>query len=273
MNTDKALDQYIKSGKNKIGGWFARSDAEIFRILLYNQFQNGTQGAIAEIGVHHGKSFIPLALCNDSRNCYAIDIFGQQGLNIDVSGKGDRERFVANLLAHQVRASDIHIDARLSTDVKADDITGKVGKVRFFHIDGGHHFDAITGDLKLGEQVLLDDGIIAVDDVFRPEWPEVSIGLFAFLRECKTDLAIFAIGYNKTYLCKRPSIGRYRAALLGNEFLAMYLTKKYKARTDEILVFQQYPLPEWDVKARIFNYLQTYHPDLAYRLWKRNAAN
>ncbi len=255
---------YAKRGKNLIDGWFARSDAEIFLSLLAHQSTHGHLGAIAEIGVHHGKSFIMMALANDGNKCYAIDIFGQQKLNVDRSGKGDKNIFLRNLARFEIAPDRVVIDERLSSDVTPQDIIGAVEKISFFHVDGGHHLAAIAHDLILAEAVMTDHGIIAVDDVFRPEWPEVSMGTFLHLGKSDCELVIFAIGFNKSYLCHKSHAKEYQAALLKNDFLRMFLAKKYQVSRNEILVFQHYPLPEWGITTRVRNYLKTYHPDFAY---------
>ena len=55
-------------------------------------------GAVAEIGVHHGKLFIGLNLLQrDDEKSVAIDIFGDQDLNIDGSGAGDLAKFTSNV--------------------------------------------------------------------------------------------------------------------------------------------------------------------------------
>lgn len=262
------LSAYSRSGKNSVRGWLARCDAELFQTLLTAQVERNIDGAVAEIGVHHGKSFIPMAISNGGRKSYAIDIFGRQDLNIDASGSGDKQRFLSNLRRFGVAPDGITIDQRLSTAVLPADIDSAVGKVRFFHIDGGHHLDAIVNDLYLAEAVMLPEGIIAVDDVFRPEWPEVSMGLFNYLAGKKRDFVPFAVGFNKTYLCERACAETYRSHLLENDFLSMYLTKRYKVSQDEMLIFQAYPLPEWGLKQRVSNYLKVFHPDLAYSLRK-----
>ena len=262
--TSKIFDEYIRVRRKEVDGWLARSDAEIFATLLESQLANNITGAVAEIGVHHGKSFIPLAISNNGRLCYAIDIFGKQEFNIDSSGGGDKEVFIRNLTKFGVDAKGVFIDERPSTDVTPGDIEGKVGKVRFFHIDGGHHYEVALNDLKLAETVVADNGIIAIDDVFRPEWPEVSMALFGYLAGKTKDFVPFAIGYNKTYLCQSPFAELYRGILARNAFLQMYFSKKYEISNEAILVYQVYAVPEWRLGARVLHYMKTYHPDLVF---------
>ncbi|MFO1068845.1 MAG: class I SAM-dependent methyltransferase [Geminicoccaceae bacterium] len=263
------LDRYITSEMHGIGGWLARCDAEIMATLLNAQVAGGLGGAVAEIGVHHGKSFILLALGNGTNGAYAIDIFGQQDLNIDKSGSGDKDIFLANARRAGLDTTAITIDERLSTDVAPADILSSVGKVRFFHIDGGHHFEAIAYDMKLAEATMAEHGIIAIDDMFRPEWPEVTFGTVAHLFSGTSDLVVFAIGFNKTYLCRKAFAERFRGALLGRDLLDIYLSKRYKISAEEILVYQRYPLPEWKLKKRVFHLLTQYAPELASTIWKK----
>lgn len=264
---DNELKRYSRSGRDTVQGWLSRCDSEMFASLLGSQSIINVNGGVAEIGVHHGKSFILLALSNKGRNCYAVDLFGRQELNIDQSGSGDRQMFSSNLRRFGVDDNGIHIDERSSFDVRAADVEAAVGKVRFFHIDGGHHLEAVKNDLSLAISVLAKGGIVAVDDVFRPEWPEVSIGLFEFLAHQQT-LVPFAIGFNKTFLCQKEFAEFYRRELLKDQFLQMYLTKACSISGSETLVFQRYPLPEWRIGLRVFNYLRTYHPEVAIILFK-----
>ena len=63
MGIDKQrLAQYCASGRKQVHGWLNPVDAEMFLQILLLQDSLGIQGGTAEIGVHHGKSFIPLCL-------------------------------------------------------------------------------------------------------------------------------------------------------------------------------------------------------------------
>jgi hypothetical protein len=85
------LTEYVSSGSKKVSGWFGRIDAEMFRIILEHQNQRKFGGAVAEIGVHHGRSFIAMCLAlQPGQKSYCVDIFDAQDLNKDFSGKGDR---------------------------------------------------------------------------------------------------------------------------------------------------------------------------------------
>ena len=68
--------KYNYRNRRKIKGWLSEIDNSIFETIL--GFQNNSKiiGATAEIGLHHGKSFIPLFLhLTDEERAYGIDLF------------------------------------------------------------------------------------------------------------------------------------------------------------------------------------------------------
>ena len=115
-----------------IEGWLSWHDFAIIRTLIEEQNEHG--GAIVEIGVHHGKSFIAMAASALDRKLYAIDVFTDQSANIDYSGRGDRDHFLENIERVGIARSRFTIDERLSGVVSAEDIRGAVGTISFFHI-------------------------------------------------------------------------------------------------------------------------------------------
>lgn len=252
-------DSRLKS----IDGWFAKTDLEIFKALLNSQASlDCCNNAVVEVGVHHGKSFVALATYSGDSKLYAIDLFEQQDRNIDQSGMGDRAVFLANLDEFRVDRSRVVIDARPSDEVQAADILDSVGPVRFFHIDGGHHYEAVKADLGLAVSVLAPSGVISVDDVFRPEWPEVSAATLGSGVLDSAGFTCFAIGFNKSYFCRVAYLEHYQKALRDSEYLSFFLTRVYRPRETEVLIFQQYPLPEWGLRSFALWALSVYKPDL-----------
>ncbi len=230
----------------RLPGWLAWTDYELLRTLVSHQ--NLTSDApIVEIGVHFGKSLIPLAGFSAQRCLYAIDIFGDQHQNIDRSGYGELEGFLANLDRFGVPRNRVFVDQRLSSEGQPGDIIGRVGRVGLFHIDGGHHYDAVVSDLDLAVATCTDDAVIVIDDVFRPEWPEVSEAVFRHPALREHGFQAFAIGYNKTYFCKQAFVAGYQSVLRDNDALAGHLSKTHRIQDRTLLVYQKYPLPEWPV--------------------------
>jgi hypothetical protein len=258
-----ALREYIRRGMNKIGGWFYRLDAEIFSLILDHQNANALAGSLVEIGLHHGKSFIAMCLSlRDGQRAYGIDLFEQQSLNIDHSGRGERQVLEGNLLAARVDRSAVILDGRASSSVSPSDILSSVGAARFFSIDGGHQREVVRSDLLLAEQTLADHGVIALDDFLRPEWPDVSAGYFAWFETSSKGIVPFAIGLNKLYLCRQSYLGRYQGVLQSSEFLKFFLAKHYDFCGNQIPVFGKFLQPNWLLNQRIVEYLKLMHPDL-----------
>ena len=239
-----SVDQYKRIAK--IPGWLSRVDHEILRAILRMQEEASEPGAIVEIGTHHGKSLVSMLTAQgDTATAYVIDLFGRQEENRDDSGRGDLARLKSNLAAFGISEDRVVIDARSSFEVTPGDIVTSVGRARLFHIDGGHHFAAVTNDLQLAIEVLEPAGVLAVDDVFRAEWPEVSMAVFASSALSEAGLRIFAIGFNKTYWCRSEEAEACRAALLADDFLRSNVRKTCLIDESPVLVFKRDPVPEW----------------------------
>ena len=85
-------------GHKLVFGWLESEVLTILEVLNSVQKDNGTNGSAAEIGVHHGKLFIGLHLLKrPTELSVAIDVFGDQELNVDASGGGDIAKFRANV--------------------------------------------------------------------------------------------------------------------------------------------------------------------------------
>ena len=259
----RAQQKYIRKGLNKVAGWFYRLDAEIFALITEYQNQHALDGSVAEIGLHHGKSFIALCLSlHHGQKAYGIDLFEQQSLNLDRSGEGDRPAVEQNLLAAGVDLSAIILDARPSTCVRPDEILSHVGPVRFFSIDGGHQREVVHSDLQLAAETLTEHGVIALDDFLRPEWPDVSAGYFAWFETSPRGIVPFAFGLNKLYLCRRDWVGPYQQVLRSSEFLNSFLVKHCNFCGIELPVFQRFLQPGFGYRKRVTEYAKFFHPDL-----------
>jgi hypothetical protein len=129
------LTEYVSGGSKKVSGWFGRIDAEMFQSILEHQNRKKFCGAVAEIGVHHGRSFIAMCLAlQQGQKSYCVDVFDAQDLNKDFSGKGDSNIFEQNLTRFGIDPNSVTIEAKSSMDVAADDILRSVGPVRFFSV-------------------------------------------------------------------------------------------------------------------------------------------
>jgi hypothetical protein len=154
------------------------------------QFQRarGLSGDLLEIGVYHGRYFIPLMQELGPREiAVAIDVFQSWFGDTDPL-LGDYSVFTKNLrrYAPDVRRYVLETD---SLTLTANQILVNTGDdadphpFRFISIDGAHDYEHALHDLLLAHAMLATGGIVALDD-WAPEgneqWPEVARAEVAF---------------------------------------------------------------------------------------------
>ena len=187
-----------------VEGWFFPVDAYLFAWIDELQKRLKIEGNLFEIGVHHGKTATFLARCRrDGEVLGVCDVFEQQELNRDRSGEGSREIFLRNMGSHPVQVF-AKESALLTT---AETTTG----CRFFHIDGGHRPEDVVNDLFVASRALLPDGVVAVDDVFNPNWPGVSEGFYRFMAARGDAFVPILIGGNKVLLSRPEAATVYES--------------------------------------------------------------
>jgi hypothetical protein len=198
MEPDKALRNLRKLKKNH--GWFNTEAAILFAWIDEIQKSEGITRDIFEIGCHHGKSTVLLGeMINLQKEKLCVcDIFSDQDENISRSGSGDLRAFMKNMTLVQKRRLRVKILDKNSITLTAEEIGQNY---RFFHIDGGHNCDEAYSDLNLAAKTLINEGVIALDDPFRPEWPGVTEALIRFLDE-KKDFRATIVGFNKLILIR-----------------------------------------------------------------------
>lgn len=204
---------YRLLGHRLVSGWLQPSVIDALTELDAAQRAAGVEGPVAEIGVHHGRLFIPLSLTTrPDEIALAIDLFHDQLQNVDQSGKGDRARFEANLRRWSSMDSVVvhQGDSTSLTPSQVQELAG--GPVRFFSIDGGHTSEIVLSDMRLAEKVLVAGGVVIADDVFNEQWPGVVQGTFEYLTT-GGKLVPFAVGFNKTFFTTAESAAQYRQVL------------------------------------------------------------
>ena len=235
------LWQYLREDKKKVHGWLQRVDAEIIGAIFEAQAEQTIQGSCVEIGVHHGKSFIPLCMALEgNEQALCIDVFEDQSKNKDASGKGNRDVFLKNLAWLNIEFDEANIIQASSEEVTPEQILDKVGPVRMFSVDGGHWSSIVQNDLRLAEVTLAAGGVIALDDYCRAEWPDVTYGYTLWQAATESDIVPFAIGSNKLFLCRKGFAERYQKALK-TPFLKNYYAKSYKSEIAKIDCYRVEP--------------------------------
>lgn len=193
----------------KIEGYLDPPDALVYASLLEAQNMTALVGGVAEIGVFYGRSYFLLKrIAGKAAKVLAVDLFD---LEPDGDGKPSQyQRFISNGKKLGLDVDETLIIKGDSTALAPDEIITKVGKVRFFSIDGGHMLHHVMADSKLAMDVLADHGVIVFDDTFNPAWPEVTVGVADFLRNNGQDFSCFCMTKYKTYICRRNFSNFYR---------------------------------------------------------------
>lgn len=207
-----AAERYVDR-MGEVQGWLHAFSAQV--ILEISRFQShiGMRGAVAEIGVHHGKLFLVLFLSTrHDEAAIAVDVFGMQHLNVDKSGHGDKAVFLRNVDRIAGSREGLCIIEDSSLNLNADALVRDHGRIRLFSIDGAHTEEATTNDLQVAEAALADEGMVLIDDCFNEYWPEVSWALAKYLLGNGALLPI-AITPGKVLLCRAPMRPRYQAML------------------------------------------------------------
>jgi hypothetical protein len=206
------LDAYLRYNY-KVPGWLHWYTARIILDLSRIQVDAGFEGAVGEIGVYMGRLFILLKLlARPHEKAIAIDVFEDQHLNVDQSGRGDRIAFLTNL-ERWASTRDVELIQRSSLEVSPEEIIARVGKCRIISVDAGHTEECTLNDLCLAEAAAADHGIIILDDFFNALWPDVATGTARYLFDCKTTMRPFAISPKKVYLAREAFHHKYQSEL------------------------------------------------------------
>lgn len=211
-----AITRYLSS-LTEVEGWGLDADlAPIFLTLNAEQERLGVKGNLFEIGVHHGRTAILLALMAEaSELCVFLDLFDRQQENIDSSGHGDLQAFRDNLARWAPDVRQPEIIAGNSMDLDFATTPGLKAGVRFAHIDGGHYKEIVLNDLYKTEMVLCPGGLVIIDDFLHSGFLGVNEACNHYLREAQGQrLSPIATGKNKLMLAERSHAERYREGLL-----------------------------------------------------------
>ncbi len=226
------IQHYLRTGNRAVKGWLDPVDGRLIATLGAIQADLEWGGATGEIGVHHGKLAILLyMLLNAGESGFCIDVFDQQNLNVDGSGRGDEARFQSNLkyfLGKRFEPVCLRGD---STSFAPEDITGAVGSVRLFSIDGGHTPDITASDLQLASDSMAEHGVVILDDFFNATFPGVAEGGARYLSSARAGLTPFAIGLNKVFLCRGEQAGLYRNELCSRSARYIYKESEFFGAT------------------------------------------
>jgi hypothetical protein len=198
------LEQYVNTYATLEG--FMMPEATVVWDFLFVQQRNlNITGDFLEIGVFKGKSALLGALYLQQ---------GELALLVDVNEIHDVRDEIARL----------SVDARIfqgkSSALKtSEQFNDRLGKVRWFHIDGDHTGYSAYNDLCLAEQFVSELGIICADDFCNPRYPQLTAAIFKFL-------------FDRSFLFKMVLCGMNKCYIVHSEAYPIYedLIRKYMAR-------------------------------------------
>ena len=201
---EQRLEQFNSEIYGHVEGWLGDRIAQVVSVLGTILDTNGVRGNIVEFGVHHGLFlFLLNTLRNDGEECFAIDVFDSQHLNVDHSGSGSLEAFRSHIDAlmgpQRQFINIIQRDTLSFSAVEVIDLFGKLG-VKIFSIDAGHTIQHVYNDLYLAQEVLVPGGIIALDDYMSVHWPGVTEGFYRFMSSGNRRLKPVLFFQNKLFL-------------------------------------------------------------------------
>lgn len=211
----KNARNYVFHLMPRVRGYLSMVDGLAMASILIGQKNASLGGGIVEIGVFFGRSFYLMAMLLDGHEkALAIDTF-----DIDASSGRDGEHLRCFLKIGARMGIKLEREMIVVGDalrVSAEQILGKTGPVRFFSIDGGHKLEYVLHDARLAADTISDYGVICFDDFCNPEWPEVSLAIFDFIRAKGGDFVPFLISQKKLFVCKRQYLDFHRQLIEGS---------------------------------------------------------
>jgi len=235
-----AKAKYLRGGISRVLGWLNPSTATYLSSLEVLQRVLGIAGDVCEIGVYHGKSFLCLALGLPlQERAVAIDVFEDQQLNVDRSGRGDREVFEAALAEHGA-GNNVVILKGDSRQLENNGFVAEGRRFRLFSIDGGHTAEITRNDLLVAERTVVDRGAVVLDDYLNQHWLGVITGLFRYWELGGTLVPTAALPGKLLLTPSAEQATAYRE-LLGSHFGAAWTKRAVRLADQPLDVFGEFP--------------------------------
>lgn len=201
-----------------VQGFLHEPAARAFAALLKVQEEAAVRGALAEIGVFHGLSFIGLARASRAgERVLAVDPFASP----EGSFRGEfQANLQARLTGEQLGRVKI-LEARSEALNARDWCAALQSPARLVHIDGMHRRDAVLHDLALATAWIAPAAVVVFDDFLHDLYPDVTTGVIDGLRATNKILPLaivprtgpLARGGSKLVCCAPGHFNTYLPAL------------------------------------------------------------
>jgi predicted O-methyltransferase YrrM len=162
------VDRFITDEYENVLGMSSRFSATICGHVMRRQTELGIGGHFVEIGTFEGRFFIAMALgLAAGERALGIDSF-------DWPDAGLYDRFHANCVRQGLERDRYSALKANSLDLTPRQVKEVLdGPARFVHIDGNHAPQILLNDLALAEQMLHPKGMICLDDMLHPGYPQL----------------------------------------------------------------------------------------------------
>lgn len=191
-------------------GWFSRESAALWDCLLHRQRGADVRGPLMEIGVWHGRAAILLAAHarqqgDESDSVVLVDINPKAA----AIAQAMRRAFGDGPLppVHLLQEDSHDLPHRPAARAHAH-------RLRWIHIDGEHSAAAATADLDTAHLLLAPNGVVVLDDILHPWYPQLTAALFRYLTDHPGRFSLFMLGFGKAYLCRHRLGAWYRSYVL-----------------------------------------------------------
>jgi hypothetical protein len=210
-SAENTLQEYLKTGFEKIAGWLWMPAVEATLLLADIQKAKLPASPVCEIGVWEARyltllSFLPAT----PQPVLGIDPF--------IHGGNRDEQLVrvrSNIRTYARRPDLVSLLQQDSRKVTVDTVLRALGgKCQFVSVDGDHTMEGALHDLRLTEQILAPAGIVAVDDIPNFACPGVTEAVMRHCLDPLATLAPFMLVSNKLFMTQREHCEFYRQAVL-----------------------------------------------------------
>ena len=190
ISNEDFYERFVKP----IPGWLHDYTALRTLDILDWQTSNGIRGPVFEIGVYAGRYFSLLMFSAQKAGdeAFGLDTFQWVGIS-------DVEK---NLASIGPIDKSVHLIKGFSTAYTKADLAPKLKTPpRFISIDGSHEYEDVMWDLRLAEDLISAEGIVAIDDFINPVTLGVNQAVNTFFSTHR-NLAPVAYIQNKLFLVR-----------------------------------------------------------------------
>jgi hypothetical protein len=228
--SEQKLRTYIEKGKKSVAGWLEPLALKVISSISEEQDVLQLRGAICEIGVHKGRLLVLLKLLAKSdEQVVGCDLFELMGDLEAAYGKYDRAALENTFLRH-ADLENLKLIACVSTRLSSEDALREVqSRVRLFSIDGGHDAEVALSNLRVARVVLLQGGVVVVDDVFNEQWCGVAEAVCRVMLEERALVPFLAAGNKLLLTTDSKGAEACSARMQASDYDAFYKTERFSA--------------------------------------------